>query len=112
MKHIKLKLLAAAAILSGPVGAACAQEIKAAATTLWEEVTADIRVAAETLLGTETDKANWLQTNGGYSNQRFSPIDQINTRNVNRLRPVFIFQTEVKESMETAPVVVNGVMYL
>ena len=29
-----------------------------------------------------------------------------------RLRPAWIFQTEVKESMETSPIVVNGVMYV
>ena len=29
-----------------------------------------------------------------------------------QLRPAWIFQTEVKESMETTPIVVNGVMYV
>ncbi len=38
--------------------------------------------------------------------------NQINTGNVKNLRPVFVFQTEVVESMETAPIVVDGVMYL
>src|SRR4051812_4654232 len=55
---------------------------------------------------------NWLHTNGGYAQQRYYPGTQINTTNVKRLRPVFLFQTEVKESMETAPIVVDGVMYM
>ena len=55
---------------------------------------------------------NWLHTNGGYAQQRYYPGNQINTGNVKRLRPVFLFQTEVKESMETAPIVVDGIMYM
>jgi alcohol dehydrogenase (cytochrome c) len=56
--------------------------------------------------------ANWLHTNGGYAQQRYYPGTQVNTTNVKRLRPVFMFQTEVKESMETAPIVVDGIMYM
>src|SRR3989454_5921591 len=43
---------------------------------------------------------------------RYYPGAQINTQNVGKLRPAFVFQTEVNESMETAPIVVDGVMYL
>ena len=32
--------------------------------------------------------------------------------NVGQLKPAFVFQTEVVESMETAPIVVDGVMYI
>ncbi|HEX7891874.1 MAG TPA: PQQ-binding-like beta-propeller repeat protein [Ramlibacter sp.] len=56
--------------------------------------------------------ANWLHTNGGYAQTRYFAGTQINAGNVKRLRPVFMFQTEVKESMETAPIVVDGVMYM
>lgn len=56
--------------------------------------------------------ANWLHTNGGYAQTRYFPGTQINASNVKRLRPAFMFQTEVKESMETAPIVVDGVMYM
>lgn len=55
---------------------------------------------------------DWLQTNGGYAQTRFYPGRQINTGNVKNLRPEFSFQTEVRESMETAPIVVDGVMYM
>ncbi|MCJ7529053.1 MAG: PQQ-binding-like beta-propeller repeat protein, partial [Methyloceanibacter sp.] len=40
------------------------------------------------------------------------PGKQINASNVGKLHPAWIFQTEVKESMETTPIVVNGVMYV
>lgn len=55
---------------------------------------------------------DWLQTNGNYAQTRFFPGKQINTSNVKNLRPEFSFQTEVRESMETAPIVVDGVMFM
>ncbi len=55
---------------------------------------------------------DWLHTNGNYAQTRFYPGNQINTGNVRNLRPEFSFQTEVRESMETAPIVADGVMYL
>jgi alcohol dehydrogenase (cytochrome c) len=58
------------------------------------------------------DNKNWLHSNGSYEQTRFYPADAINTTNVAQLRPAFVFQTEVVESMETAPIVVNGVMFL
>ena len=58
------------------------------------------------------DSRNWLHSNGNYSQTRFYPSNLINTKNVANLRPVFVFQTAVVESMETAPIVVNGIMFL
>ncbi|MEP6678882.1 MAG: PQQ-binding-like beta-propeller repeat protein, partial [Betaproteobacteria bacterium] len=54
----------------------------------------------------------WIHSNGNYDNSRYYPGAQINTGNVAKLRPAFVFQTAVLESMETAPIVVNGVMFL
>ncbi len=58
------------------------------------------------------DGSNFLQTNGNYEQTRFYPNGQINRGNVSHLHPAWIFQTEVKESLETSPIVVNGVMYV
>src|SRR5260370_4284681 len=58
------------------------------------------------------DGNNFLLTNGDYWQQRYYPNKQINVSNVSRLRPAWIFQTEVMESMETSPIVVNAVMYV
>jgi PQQ-dependent dehydrogenase (methanol/ethanol family) len=57
------------------------------------------------------DSANFLHTNGDYNQQRFHPAKQINTGNVKKLRVAWIFQTDVRESMETSPIVVNGIMF-
>ena len=56
--------------------------------------------------------SNFLHTNANYEQTRFYPNDQINRSNVGHLHPAWIFTTEVKESMETSPIIVNGVMYV
>ena len=59
-----------------------------------------------------TDGNNFLLTNGDYRQQRYYPNSQINRANVARLRPAWIFQTDLMESIETSPIVVNGTMYV
>jgi PQQ-dependent dehydrogenase (methanol/ethanol family) len=58
------------------------------------------------------DANNFLHTNGNYRQTRYYPASQINTSNVKNLRPAWIFQTEIVESQETSPLVINGVMYI
>src|SRR5277367_2730003 len=58
------------------------------------------------------DAKNFLHTNGDYTQRRFYPADEINRANVKNLHVAWIFQTDVRESMETSPIVVNGVMYV
>ncbi len=57
------------------------------------------------------DGNNHLHTNSNYAQTRYYPNRQINVNNVHKLRPAWIFQTEIVETMETTPIVVNGVMY-
>ncbi len=71
-----------------------------------------INVSQAQLNGADRQAADWLHTNGGYAQTRFYPGKQINAGNVSKLRPAFTFQTEVNESMETAPIVVDGIMYM
>ncbi|WP_228535643.1 pyrroloquinoline quinone-dependent dehydrogenase [Noviherbaspirillum malthae] len=58
------------------------------------------------------DETNWLHSNGSYDQTRFYPARQIHKGNVAGLKPVFAFHTGVVESMETAPIVVDGVMFI
>ena len=59
-----------------------------------------------------SDSKNFLHTNGNYNQTRFHPANQITTGNVRNLHVAWIFQTDVRESMETSPIIVNGVMYV
>ncbi len=69
-------------------------------------------VTQDDLNGAASDSSNFLHTNGDYHQQRYYPNAQINKSNVSKLHPAWIFQTEVKESLETSPIVVRGVMYV
>ena len=69
-------------------------------------------VSQDQLSAAASDEKNFLHTNGNYDQTRYWPGKQINKSNVGKLRPAWIFQTEVKESLETTPIVVDGVMYV
>ena len=86
-------------------------ETETSATTKVKEAPTP-SVTQEQLSGAAGDESNFLHTNGNYDQTRYYPGKQINASNVGKLRPAWIFQTEVKESLETTPIVVGGVMYV
>jgi len=71
-----------------------------------------INVTQSQLTGAGKQTKDWLHTNGDYAQTRFFGGAKLNVANVKNLRPEYSFQTEVRESMETAPIVVDGVMYM
>jgi PQQ-dependent dehydrogenase (methanol/ethanol family) len=87
-------------------------EIQGVAAPTGAPVPKAISVSQTKLSGADADSANFLHSNMSYAQTRYYPASQINTQNVGKLRPAFQFQTEVLESMETAPIVVDGVMYI
>ena len=84
-----------------------AQEVKSA--TLYGNMTT---VTQDLLNRAAGDGNNFLHTNGNYEQTRYYPNRQINRDNVRKLRPAWIFQLDVRESLETTPIVINGVMYV
>jgi len=64
------------------------------------------------LLKAEADLSNWLSHGRDYSNQRFSPLTQINKGNVKSLAPLWTFKSGVSSTFQTTPIVADGVMYL
>lgn len=64
------------------------------------------------LLEAGADRANWLTYSRDYGNQRFSPLAQIDSANVTRLRPAWIYQSGVASSFQATPIVVDGIMYV
>src|SRR6478609_8344109 len=67
-----------------------------------------------TMLHQAAQSGDWLMYGHNYSNNRYSPLKQINTSNVGNLVPRMVFQTGTERlgSLETTPVVVNGIMYI
>jgi len=94
------------------MSATIAQEVQGQKGAAATGVPKAVNVTQAQLNGAGGQTANWLHTNGDYAQTRYYGGNQINTGNVKNLRPAFVFQTEVVESMETAPIVVDGVMYL
>jgi alcohol dehydrogenase (cytochrome c) len=74
----------------------------------------------ERLLNARSESHNWLTYYGAYDGQRYSLLDQINTDNVKRLGPAWMFQAGASGmiagastyAFETCPIVVDGVMYV
>jgi alcohol dehydrogenase (cytochrome c) len=99
--------VAGLAVLAFNSATASSQEVKAAVKY------GDMQTVTQDLLDRAAgDGNNFLHTNGNYKQTRYYPNRQINAGNVMKLRPAWLFQTEVKETMETSPIVVNGIMYV
>src|SRR3954471_14523365 len=55
---------------------------------------------------------NWLMYRGTYDGHGYSPLEQINSGNVKRLRPVWTFSSELVEGHQAPPIVNNGIMFV
>jgi PQQ-dependent dehydrogenase (methanol/ethanol family) len=77
------------------------------------ELYGDMRLVTQDMLDhAYGDSNNFLHTNGNYDQTRYYPARQINRHNVHELEEAWVFETEIVESMETTPIVVNGIMYV
>ncbi|NDP43404.1 MAG: PQQ-binding-like beta-propeller repeat protein [Aromatoleum sp.] len=104
---------AVSALWVAGAGWATAQEISGGATTSAKAMAkAPTAVTQDMLNAAGGDAKNWIHPNGSYDQTRYYPGAQINATNVGKLKPAFVFQTAVLESMETAPIVIDGVMFL
>lgn len=109
----RLTVLCAALALACGASLGIAAEVTGGATIQAKPMSAKLGSVTQARLNkADSDKQNWLHVNGGYAQTRYYPGTQINTGNVSKLRPAFVFQTAVLESMQTAPLVVDGVMFL
>ena len=74
------------------------------ATHAWSQTTEELNRA-----GGQTD--NVLTYGLNYSQQRFSPLTQINKRNVRRLTPAWVVSMASNHGEQGQPLVYNGVLY-
>lgn len=68
--------------------------------------------ANDSLLKAQSDPNNWASQSGDYSLQRYSKLDQINTKNVKDLKASWTFSTGVLRGHEGSPLVIGDVLYL
>jgi alcohol dehydrogenase (cytochrome c) len=69
-------------------------------------------VSFDRIRAAEREPGNWLTYSGNYSAQRHSPLDQINAGNVQKMKPVWVYQTSAVALVESTPLVADGIMYL
>ena len=101
------------ALAGGTMAAKAAEEVKGAGAAGKMAMAPMMPTITQDMLDKAGgDGADFLQTNGNYWQSRFHPARQINAGNVHALHPAWIFQTDVIDSLETSPIVVNGVMFV
>src|SRR5437870_10531445 len=111
--RIRLAFFIAASLCSLAFASAQAQEVKGGTTTTGAPMSPSLVPVTQAMLDAAAgDGLNHLHPNSNYEQTRYYPATQIGVSNVDKLKAQFTFQTAVLESMETAPLVVNGVMFL
>ena len=69
-------------------------------------------VDAARLLAADQDPGDWMSHGRTYSEQRYSPLDKVNSGNVKDLGLAWNFELSTNRGVETTPIVVDGVMYV
>ncbi|QAZ40370.1 PQQ-dependent dehydrogenase, methanol/ethanol family [Methylibium sp. Pch-M] len=68
-------------------------------------------VNAARLAAAAQEPANWMTHGGTYQEARYSPLDQINTRSIARLKLAWYGDFDTSRGQEATPLVIDGVMY-
>ena len=68
-------------------------------------------VDSKRLVSANSDANNWITHGRTYSEERFSPLDQINDKNVSQLGLAWYFELNTHRGVEATPIVVDGVMF-
>jgi quinohemoprotein ethanol dehydrogenase len=63
------------------------------------------------LVDAAKDPANWMAHGGGYDEQNYSALDQINHQTVGKLGLAWSFEFDTNRGQEATPLVVDGVLY-
>ena len=74
--------------------------------------TTALAIDDERLLHARSDGDNWLTFGRDYTNQRFSPLAQINVDNVSELRPAWTFRHGGKGAFQAQALVADGTMFV
>jgi len=69
------------------------------------------QIDTKRLLAADRHPDQWLTSGRDFGKSHYSPLDQINKDNVNRLGFAWDYDTHTVRSLEATPIVVDGVMY-
>lgn len=69
------------------------------------------RVDRQRLIDADREPGNWMAHGRTYDEQRFSPLDQINTKTVARLGLAWHARLDIDHGTEATPLMIDGVLY-
>ena len=74
-------------------------------------------VSFDRIVDAADDQDNWLTHSGTYNSERYSPLKEINTDNVEALKVIWAYQMQPSPNggdglVETTPLVADGIMYI
>lgn len=69
-------------------------------------------VTRERLVAANDEPGQWMSTGRDYWEQRYSPLDQINTSNIAQLGMVWSADLDTSRGQQATPIVVDGAMYI
>lgn len=97
-------------IIGGCDGSKETKPKPADAASLMQE--AAVSVDGLRIANADREPGQWMSTGRTYGEQRFSPLDAVNTGNVARLGLAWSYKLDVDRATESTPIVVDGVMYV
>ena len=63
------------------------------------------------IVNADREPGNWMTYGRTYDEQRFSPLNQINDRDVSQLGLAWYYDLDTNRGQEATPIIVDGVMY-
>lgn len=118
-----MKMFKPAALVAAMALAACGQSpdsptISAAPTMTSAPAAADqivtgfARVNAERLRAADAEPGQWMSRGRDYNEQHYSPLDQINTSNIDQLGLAWFADFDTNRGQEATPLIIDGVIYV
>ena len=108
-KFMRLTLLASVAILGTSCSGGDSDTGEAPGDVAAESVA---NVDGARIAAADNEPGNWLAHGRTYSEQRFSPLTQINADNAADLGLAWYYDLDTDRGQEATPIVVDGVMYV
>jgi len=107
MGRKSISIRAITLVLAGAAG--CRSQSNSPATP--QESATPANVDASRLTNADQQPGNWMSYGRTYSEQRFSPLKQINDQNVGQLALAWYVDLDTRRGQEATPIVVDGVLY-
>ena len=77
-----------------------------------DEAKSPAGVTADRLVAADSEPGQWMSHGRSYDEQRFSPLDEINTSNVKEMGLAWFADLDTDRGQEATPIVVDGVLYV